>query len=98
MAYQDSSTFNMLSESSVDDLNRHINDSSKSVTVDFFRPNIVVSGVSAFDEVKLMIGLFFNIDKTLVCYAFLKIKKIEFVGGLVGDTGFKTDLQLLDLI
>lgn len=50
MAYQDFSSYHILSESSVEDLNRHINDSSKSVSTDFFRPNIVVSGVSAYDE------------------------------------------------
>lgn len=76
MAYQDFSSYHILSESSVDDLNKHINDSSKSVSVDFFRPNIVVSGVSAYDEVKLTIGSFSAV-------MLFKKSRLKFVGGLV---------------
>jgi uncharacterized protein YcbX len=59
MAYQDFSTYNILSEASVDDVRSKIGTSQSTVTAENFRANIVVSDVPAFAEdswVKIYIG------------------------------------------
>jgi uncharacterized protein len=50
MAYQDSSSFHILSQASVDDIRNKIGASESPVTTEHFRANIVVSDVSAFAE------------------------------------------------
>jgi len=59
MAYQDSSTYHILSEASVDDVRSKIGPSQSPVSAENFRANIVVSDVTAFAEdswVKIYIG------------------------------------------
>ena len=51
MVFQDGFPFLVIAESSVIDLNNRLKSDSVSVTVDNFRPNIVVTDSIAFDEV-----------------------------------------------
>ena len=51
VAYQDAAPFMLLSEASLADVNTKLPDGIKEVGMEQFRPNLVATGCSAFDEV-----------------------------------------------
>ena len=51
MAYQDAAPFMLLSEASLADVNTKLPKGIKEVGMEQFRPNLVATGCSAFDEV-----------------------------------------------
>ncbi|KAK2190372.1 hypothetical protein NP493_82g01052 [Ridgeia piscesae] len=51
LAYQNYTAFNLIAKESLHDLNRKLPEGTEKCTMDFFRPNFVVTGCGAFQEV-----------------------------------------------